>query len=84
MPLLTSSFSGDMFGLPPSDDEDDALFSGRSGLFSGGRGLFDDADDADNADQVFKGTPSCQTTWVTAPSFALSIELFLLLKKQQL
>lgn len=37
--------SDDMFKPPKMDDEDFSPFGGTSGLFSGGRGLFDDDDE---------------------------------------
>ncbi|CAN9499800.1 unnamed protein product [Ophioblennius macclurei] len=37
--------SDDMFKPPKMDDDDFSPFGGKSGLFSGGRGLFDDDDD---------------------------------------
>lgn len=38
--------SDDMFKPPKMDDDDDfSPFGGKSGLFSGGRGLFDDDDE---------------------------------------
>uniref|UniRef100_A0A3Q1GR67 WASH complex subunit 2C n=1 Tax=Acanthochromis polyacanthus TaxID=80966 RepID=A0A3Q1GR67_9TELE len=39
--------SDDMFKPPKMDDDDFSPFGGKSGLFSGGRGLFDDDDDGD-------------------------------------
>ncbi|XP_070833544.1 WASH complex subunit 2C isoform X1 [Chaetodon trifascialis] len=40
--------SDDMFKPPKMDDDDDfSPFGGKSGLFSGGRGLFDDDDEGD-------------------------------------
>lgn len=35
----------DMFKPPKMDDDDFSPFGGKSGLFSGGRGLFDDDDE---------------------------------------
>ncbi|KAJ8248588.1 hypothetical protein GJAV_G00243600 [Gymnothorax javanicus] len=37
----------DMFGPPKMEDEDYSPFGGKGGLFSGGRGLFDDDDEGD-------------------------------------
>lgn len=37
--------SDDMFKPPKMDDDDFSPFGGRSGLFSGGKGLFDDDDE---------------------------------------
>lgn len=37
--------SDDMFKPPKMDDDDFSPFGARSGLFSGGRGLFDDDDE---------------------------------------
>lgn len=37
--------SDDMFKPPKMDDEDFSPFGGKSGLFSGGKGLFDDDDE---------------------------------------
>lgn len=37
--------SDDMFRPPKMDDDDFSPFGGKSGLFSGGRGLFDDDDE---------------------------------------
>ncbi|XP_041803233.1 WASH complex subunit 2 isoform X3 [Chelmon rostratus] len=39
--------SDDMFKPPKMDDDDFSPFGGKSGLFSGGRGLFDDDDEGD-------------------------------------
>uniref|UniRef100_UPI0037E78F96 WASH complex subunit 2 isoform X2 n=1 Tax=Semicossyphus pulcher TaxID=241346 RepID=UPI0037E78F96 len=39
--------SDDIFKPPQMDDEDLSPFGGKSGLFSGGRGLFDDDDEGD-------------------------------------
>ncbi|KAM9726555.1 WASH complex subunit 2 isoform 3-T3 [Menidia menidia] len=39
--------SDDMFKPPRMDDDDFSPFGGKSGLFSGGRGLFDDDDEGD-------------------------------------
>ncbi|XP_071336712.1 WASH complex subunit 2 isoform X3 [Trachinotus anak] len=39
--------SDDMFKPPKMDDDDFSPFGGRSGLFSGGKGLFDDDDEGD-------------------------------------
>lgn len=37
--------SDDMFKPPKMDDDDFSPFGGKGGLFSGGRGLFDDDDE---------------------------------------
>lgn len=37
--------SDDMFKPPKLEDEDFSPFGGKSGLFSGGKGLFDDDDE---------------------------------------
>lgn len=37
--------SDDIFKPPKMEDEDFSSFGGKSGLFSGGRGLFDDDDE---------------------------------------
>ncbi|XP_044228876.1 WASH complex subunit 2 isoform X3 [Thunnus albacares] len=39
--------SDDMFKPPAMDDDDFSPFGGKSGLFSGGKGLFDDDDEGD-------------------------------------
>ncbi|KAM9847428.1 WASH complex subunit 2A [Aulostomus maculatus] len=39
--------SDDMFKPPKMDDDDFSSFGGKSGLFSGGKGLFDDDDEGD-------------------------------------
>ncbi|XP_056251880.1 LOW QUALITY PROTEIN: WASH complex subunit 2 [Seriola aureovittata] len=39
--------SDDMFKPPKMDDDDFSPFGGKSGLFSGGKGLFDDDDEGD-------------------------------------
>uniref|UniRef100_A0A8C4FAL6 Uncharacterized protein n=1 Tax=Dicentrarchus labrax TaxID=13489 RepID=A0A8C4FAL6_DICLA len=39
--------SDDMFKPPKMDDDDFSPFGGKGGLFSGGRGLFDDDDEGD-------------------------------------
>nr|XP_043902136.1 WASH complex subunit 2 isoform X1 [Solea senegalensis] len=43
----TEDDSDDMFKPPKMDDEDFSPFGGKGGLFSGGRGLFDDDDEGD-------------------------------------
>ncbi|KAL7383544.1 hypothetical protein ABVT39_013014 [Epinephelus coioides] len=47
-PQAAEEDSDDMFKPPKMDDDDDfSPFGGKSGLFSGGRGLFDDDDEGD-------------------------------------
>ncbi|XP_063731284.1 WASH complex subunit 2C isoform X2 [Eleginops maclovinus] len=47
-PEAAEGDSDDMFKPPKMDDDDDfSPFGGKSGLFSGGRGLFDDDDEGD-------------------------------------
>ncbi len=41
----TEDDSDDMFKPPKMDDDDFSPFGGKGGLFSGGRGLFDDDDE---------------------------------------
>ncbi|KAM9804220.1 WASH complex subunit 2C [Neosynchiropus ocellatus] len=48
--------SDDMFKPPKMEDEDFSPFGGTSGLFSGGRGLFDDDDDEEQGD-LFSEAP---------------------------
>uniref|UniRef100_A0A1A7X315 Family with sequence similarity 21, member C n=1 Tax=Iconisemion striatum TaxID=60296 RepID=A0A1A7X315_9TELE len=46
-PQAAEEDSDDMFKPPKMDDEDFSPFGGTSGLFSGGKGLFDDDDEGD-------------------------------------
>lgn len=46
-PQAAEEDSDDMFKPPKMDDDDFSPFGGKSGLFSGGRGLFDDDDEGD-------------------------------------
>ncbi|XP_035518973.1 WASH complex subunit 2 isoform X1 [Morone saxatilis] len=46
-PQAAEDDSDDMFKPPKMDDDDFSPFGGKGGLFSGGRGLFDDDDDGD-------------------------------------
>ncbi|XP_071770230.2 WASH complex subunit 2 isoform X2 [Centroberyx gerrardi] len=46
-PLAAEDDSDDMFKPPKMDDDDFSPFGGKGGLFSGGRGLFDDEDEGD-------------------------------------
>lgn len=50
--------SDDMFKPPKMDDDDLSPFGGKSGLFSGGRGLFDDDDEGDLFSEAPKPPPS--------------------------
>ncbi|XP_034407295.1 WASH complex subunit 2 isoform X2 [Cyclopterus lumpus] len=47
MPQAAEEDSDDMFKPPKMDDDDFSPFGGKSGLFSGGRGLFDDDEEGD-------------------------------------
>ncbi|XP_061914181.1 WASH complex subunit 2 isoform X1 [Entelurus aequoreus] len=49
--------SDDMFKPPKMDDDDFSPFGGKSGLFSGGRGLFDDDDEGDLFSEAPKPKP---------------------------
>lgn len=44
-PQAVEEDSDDMFKPPKMDDDDFSPFGGKGGLFSGGRGLFDDDDE---------------------------------------
>ncbi|XP_030298012.1 WASH complex subunit 2 isoform X3 [Sparus aurata] len=46
-PQAAEEDGDDMFKPPKMDDDDFSPFGGKSGLFSGGRGLFDDDDEGD-------------------------------------
>ncbi|XP_042289860.1 WASH complex subunit 2 isoform X2 [Thunnus maccoyii] len=46
-PEAAEDDSDDMFKPPAMDDDDFSPFGGKSGLFSGGKGLFDDDDEGD-------------------------------------
>ncbi|XP_045926853.1 WASH complex subunit 2 isoform X1 [Micropterus dolomieu] len=46
-PQAVEEDSDDMFKPPKMDDDDFSPFGGKGGLFSGGRGLFDDDDEGD-------------------------------------
>ncbi|KAK2824303.1 hypothetical protein Q5P01_021478 [Channa striata] len=46
-PQATDEDSDDMFKPPKMEDDDFSPFGGKSGLFSGGKGLFDDDDEGD-------------------------------------
>ncbi|XP_068597002.1 WASH complex subunit 2 [Brachionichthys hirsutus] len=46
-PQVEEDDDDDIFKPPKMDDDDIAPFGGKSGLFSGGRGLFDDDDEGD-------------------------------------
>ncbi|XP_056291798.1 WASH complex subunit 2 isoform X2 [Pseudoliparis swirei] len=46
-PQAAEEDSDDMFKPPKMDDDDFSPFGGKSGLFSGGRGLFDDDEEGD-------------------------------------
>uniref|UniRef100_A0A8C3G1I3 WASH complex subunit 2C n=1 Tax=Cyclopterus lumpus TaxID=8103 RepID=A0A8C3G1I3_CYCLU len=46
-PAMPQEDSDDMFKPPKMDDDDFSPFGGKSGLFSGGRGLFDDDEEGD-------------------------------------
>ncbi|KAM9344686.1 WASH complex subunit 2 [Symphorus nematophorus] len=46
-PQAAEGDSDDMFKPPKMDDDDFSPFGGKGGLFSGGRGLFDDDDEGD-------------------------------------
>uniref|UniRef100_A0A8D2ZL82 FAM21/CAPZIP domain-containing protein n=1 Tax=Scophthalmus maximus TaxID=52904 RepID=A0A8D2ZL82_SCOMX len=46
-PQAADDDSDDMFKPPKMEDDDFSPFGGKSGLFSGGRGLFDDDDEGD-------------------------------------
>ncbi|XP_070696786.1 WASH complex subunit 2 [Pempheris klunzingeri] len=46
-PQAADEDSDDMFKPPKMDDDEFSPFGGKSGLFSGGRGLFDDDDEGD-------------------------------------
>ncbi|XP_029925809.1 WASH complex subunit 2A isoform X2 [Myripristis murdjan] len=46
-PLAAEDDSDDMFKPPKMDDDDFSPFGGKGGLFSGGKGLFDDDDEGD-------------------------------------
>ncbi|XP_034040237.1 WASH complex subunit 2 isoform X2 [Thalassophryne amazonica] len=46
-PQAADNDSDDMFKPPKMDDDDFSPFGGKSGLFSGGKGLFDDDDEGD-------------------------------------
>lgn len=43
----------DFFRVPSEQEEDENLFGQPDGMFSGGRGLFDDLDDTSEADGLF-------------------------------
>lgn len=43
--FTAEDYNDDMFKPPNLDDDDFSPFAGKSGLFSGGRGLFDDDDE---------------------------------------
>ncbi|XP_036402331.1 WASH complex subunit 2 isoform X2 [Megalops cyprinoides] len=48
----------EMFNPPPMEDEDFSPFGGKGGLFSGGKGLFDDDDEGD----LFSDAPKPEDT----------------------
>lgn len=45
--------SDDMFKPPKMEDDDFSPFGGRGGLFSGGRGLFDDDDEVNPTELLY-------------------------------
>lgn len=45
--------SEELFGPPKMEDEDFSPFGGKGGLFSGGRGLFDDDDEVCSPECLF-------------------------------
>ncbi|KAM7385589.1 hypothetical protein PAMP_001666 [Pampus punctatissimus] len=53
-PQAADDDSDDMFKPPKMDDDDYSPFGGKSGLFSGGKGLFDDEDEGDLFSEVPK------------------------------
>ncbi|XP_013888877.1 WASH complex subunit FAM21 isoform X2 [Austrofundulus limnaeus] len=67
--------SDDMFKPPKLDDEDFSPFGGKSGLFSGGKGLFDDDDEGDLFSEAPKPVMEEQkATNVTVKSTAQATE----------
>lgn len=61
----------DMFKPPKMDDDDFSPFGGKSGLFSGGRGLFDDDDEVYLNKPFFSPLSYSDQVYFTAPEVDL-------------
>ncbi|KAJ8418246.1 hypothetical protein AAFF_G00139550 [Aldrovandia affinis] len=62
----------EMFNPPPMEDEDYSPFGGKGGLFSGGRGLFDDDDEGDLFSDAPKQEPEGTNKAADVPDPAIS------------